>query len=495
MAMMLQADTTPLLEAIAARNTQDTLRETLRLLGQRQIAPGKIVARVGVAALWGGAHPHAVSALSVTGRIAEWMRLAPLGPEPGEEDRRAYRPALPLVQGFLAVADAIGAGMREEHPALPDPLEPSEIKHPDGPHGELRASFEQGNVAQMQRVLMGYYATGADYRTLEEALYITLRFRYPQGGHPVSFTRAAGSILDMAIWGNHAPALISWLPPLMVDATPDTPAAAASRAYAAAPEHDLAWLRTRLTIAKEEAAGQSYREALFAGDATAACEATLAALRAGASPKGVAAGLALAVAERINGVAEGDSEHLLRVGHVLLYVNSVHAAMLHTQHPQVWPLLYTAAAAVNELGALGRGSASLGAPASASVPIGGGLIAASLLRAVERQAEAGDAANALASARRYAQMGHDLRALAGALGSVAALRDITGPQDASIHALPLVAAAAEEYLALPPVLQGGGQNALLAAGIRLASELRGPQSLADAVNAAIEAQVRGAAVR
>ncbi|MEO7000847.1 MAG: hypothetical protein ABI068_03505, partial [Ktedonobacterales bacterium] len=124
MAMMLQADTTPLLEAIAAHDTQNVLRETLRLLGQRQIAPGKIVARVGVAALWGGADPHAVSALSVTSRIAEWMRLMPLGPEPGEDDRRAYMPALPLAQGFLAVADAVGAGMREQQPTLPDPLEP-----------------------------------------------------------------------------------------------------------------------------------------------------------------------------------------------------------------------------------------------------------------------------------------------------------------------------------------------------------------------------------
>jgi hypothetical protein len=203
---------------------------------------------------------------------------------------------------------------------------------------------------------------------------------------------------------------------------------------------------------------------------------------------GVAAGMSLAAAGLVTGVAQGDRDGLIRAGHVLLYTSAVHQATMQTQNPEIWPLLYTAACAVNAAKGFASGSGvAEGARGTASVPLGG-MLAANMLRGFEQQLVMGDAESGLASARRYLQMGHPSRALAGVIGSVASSRDATG-SDASAHVLPLVAAAAEEYLDLPQSLQGDGQNALLTAAIRLASELSTGHALADRVSAAIDDRI------
>jgi hypothetical protein len=298
----------------------------------------------------------------------------------------------------------------------------------------------------------------------------------------------------MASWGDRMPAYIYWVTPLMLDATPDAPAAEAARAYAASPEHELGWLRKRLSIPRDEAAGRQFQRGLMSGDAAAACEATLQALRSGATPMGVAAGMAVAAAEQVNAVPAGDGVTLVHAAHVLHYVHSVHIATQHTQNPEIWPLLYTAACAVNSLGtASATATGAAVAPAargSANLPSSplGGLIPASMLRTIEQQIVEGDATGALSSVRRYLQMGHPSRALAGVIGTAASTRDVQAGQSDSLHILPLVAAAAEEYLTLPRGLEESGRIPLLAAAIRLCSELGTGHALADRVRAAIDEQ-------
>lgn len=488
MVTTIYADTTPLLEAIAASDTERMISETLELLGPRKAPPAKIAGRVGLAALWGDADPHALGVLATVGRVSQWINAIPIGPEPGEDERRKLAAALPLAQAFAAVAGAVARGMGETHPALPEAIPPAQVKSADGVLGGMREAFAAKNVDAIRGMLQGYFATGADYRSFETAIYATLAFRYPEDGHPLIYAMTGNHILDMASWGGHEEPLIYWYPPLMVQGGPNTPAAEAARAYAAAPEHDLSWLRKRLAIAREEAAGPAFQQALFAGDAHAACEAVLTALRSGATPAGVAAGIELATAERINAVAEGDQDDLLRMVHVLLYVHAVRLAMKHSQDPVVWPLLYTAAAVVNSTGpATGRALTS--APAGGSL-VAGGLIASSMLRSLEQQVGQGEAAGALGTARRYAQMGHPTEAIAGILGGVAAMHDPTASHPAAQHALPAVTAACEAYLMLPLALANNGQNALLGAAIRLAADLRGPHDLAGRIRSAIDARVR-----
>jgi hypothetical protein len=269
----------------------------------------------------------------------------------------------------------------------------------------------------------------------------------------------------------------------MLDPTPDASAALAARDFASQPDHDLSWLRTRLSIPREEAAGAAYQQALLAGDGAAACDATLAALRNGATPRGIASAMSLVVAAHINATPQGDVAQLVRIAHVLQYVHSVQLAMRHTQEQHVFPMLYTAACVVNGLGAVGA-SIVQGGGAGASL-VAGGLIPGVMLRGVEQQSSASDVGGALATARRYIQMGHPPTGLTGVLATVAAQCDVAG-DEAAPHTLPAVTAACEAYLMLPGALAEKGQNALLTAAIRLASELRGPSSLAARVRDAID---------
>jgi hypothetical protein len=481
------ADITPLLDAVSAADEARVIEKTLDLLGPGQVPPAHIAARVAIPAAWAGGDGHPLLVLGAAGRVAEWMRSIPAGPEPGAAEEAKLRPALPLVQGFLAVAASVRAGLPEPHPDLPAPTTPIEIKAPGGARGALREALAAGDRQRFASVLMGFYRTGTDYRELLANLYAVLVQRHPVGGHPLIFTSGSSRVLDMAEWGIRVPPLIHWIVPLALTTEPDEPWVAQVRAYAAAPDHQLDWLRDRLAVAKEDAAGPAMRQAVLSGDTAAACDAVFAALRGGASQRGVASGLALAAAERLLTFPNGDADALLRAGHVLLYTHAVHQAMRQTQDPDVFPLLYTAAGAVNAL----RGPATA-VPTPASTPLAGGLIASAQLRAFGQQIEQGNAATALATAKRYIQMGHAPRSLAGMLGAAASRHD---PRGAGLHTLPIAAAAAEEYLDQPGMLgpgavnQASGQSALLAAAIRLASDLPGDTTLAARVNDAIARRV------
>lgn len=484
MATTIYADTTPLLEAIAASDTGRILQETLDLLRAQNVPPAKIAGRVGLAALWGNADPHALGVLATVGRVSQWMRTIPAGPEPGDDTRRKLAPAYPLAQAFSVITEAVRKGLGESHPSLPEPILPAELNEGQTVYAAVREACDRRDLNRLRALLMGYHATGADYRSFQTAIYAALAYRYPDGGHPLIFALTGCHILDMAEWGDHEPEMIYWYPPLMLDPTPDASAALAARDYADQPDHDLAWLRTRLSIPKEEAAGVAYQQALPAGSGAAACDATLAALRNGATPRGIASAMALVVAAHINATPPGDTERLIRLAHVLQYAHSVQLAMRHTQEQDVFPLLYTAACAVNSLGAVGA-PAVQGGGAGASL-VAGGLIPGVMLRGLEQQSSSADIGGAIATARRYIQMGHPASGLTGILATVAAQRDVTG-DEAAPHALPAVTAACEAYLMLPAALAEKGQNALLTAAIRLASELRGPTTLADRVRDAIEA--------
>jgi hypothetical protein len=486
MPMIVTADITRLLEALTTGDEAGVIQTTVELLGQ-SVPPAKIAARVGIPAAWAGGDGHPLSVLSVSGQIAEWMRAIPIGPEPGAESRQQVNPALPLVQGFMAVADRVRTGLPEPHPALPEPLVPADLVNEGGNLAAFRAALAARDLNRTRAILMGYYATGTDYRSLQTLLYAGVDLRYPEGGHPLIFAVSGSQVLDMADWGDRVPAYIYWITPLLVDPAPDAPAGQSARAYAQAEGHDLGWLRTRLAIPKEEAAGAAFQRALVAGDATAACDAVLKALRDGATPMGAAAGIALAAAEIVNAVPHGDRDGLARAGHVLQYAHSVHVATRQTQNQEIWPLLYTAGCAVNAASAAGREAPPATVPAPPSVPLGG-LMPASMLRTLEQAMAAGDTPTALASARRYLQMGHSPRALAGVIGAVASSRDVVLDQPEAVHALPLAAAAADEYLTLPPALAQASQNPLLTAAIRLASELSGGHARSDRIRAAIGAK-------
>src|SRR5579859_5361086 len=195
MSAAVHADITPLLDALSASDEARVVEETLQLLGPGQVPPAHIAARVAIPAAWGGGDGHALLVLGAAGRVAEWMRAIPAGPEPGDEGRRKLAPALPLVQGFLAVADRVRAGLPEPHPELPRPVMPIDLQAAGGVSGALREAFNARDNQRFGSILMGFYRTGTDYRALLAHLYSVLDFRYPTGGHPLIFAVGSSRVL------------------------------------------------------------------------------------------------------------------------------------------------------------------------------------------------------------------------------------------------------------------------------------------------------------
>lgn len=489
MPMIVSANVSALLEAIAAGDEASVIRETIRLIGPENVPPAKVAARAGIAAAWAGGDGHPLATLAPVGRITLWMKSVPAGPEPDADERLSLARAVPLVQAFMAVQKQVHRGYTSPQPALPEPIFPAQVKRDDGVLGALREAISAHDLERVRGLLMGLYATGTDYRSLLTNIYATLAHRYPEGGHPLTLVVAGTRVLDMAEWGDRMPAFIYWVTPIMLDVAADTDVAEMARSYSQSEGHDLGWVRKRLSIPKEEAAGAQFQRAVVNGSATDACDAVVSALRDGATPAGVAAGLALAAAERVNSVPGDDWDGLIRAAHILEYAHSVHTVMLHTQNEEVWPLLYTAACAVNSVHTTGNPADLERGASSGPSATPGGLIAASMLRRLESQLFEGDTASALALARRYLQMGHPARALAGVASYVASSRDVQASQPYSDHIMPFISAAVEEYLALPSALAAGGYNPLLIAALRMASEFTSGHRVLDMVNEAISTRL------
>src|SRR5579859_5472650 len=174
MSAAVHADITPLLDALSASDEARVVEETLQLLGPGQVPPAHIAARVAIPAAWAGGDGHPLLVLGAAGRVAEWMRSIPAGPEPGADVETRLRPALPLVQGFLAVAERVRAGLPEPHPELAAPTPPIEIKTEGGARGALREAFAAQDRQRFTSVLMGFYRTGTDYREILANLYAVL---------------------------------------------------------------------------------------------------------------------------------------------------------------------------------------------------------------------------------------------------------------------------------------------------------------------------------
>lgn len=460
-------DYAPLIDAVASVKVDHIAREVVHLL-RRKVSPFLIIGNAGIPAAWGDTDGHPLSGLAAGGHIAAWMRYIPSSGEPEDEERHLLAAALPLTAALAFAAPAIKQGTHSQ-PELPEPLFPANIKHPDGMGGALREAVRTGQAEKAQRLLLGYYATGTDYRSYLMNVYCAITEHYPADGHPLIFTHRSGQVLDMAGWADKLPPFIFWLTPHLANTQPDAPYLEDILAFLGDPAHDLKPLRTRLAPANNVAAGPELRQAILQGSLEETCAAVLAALNNGAQGPAVGSVIALAAARRFLNTPEGDAAAVSRAAHGLLIASAARTAVSQIQNVEVLPVLFIAAAAVNAL----RDVEQVEAPAHPRVSAGslvGGILAPVLLHSLEQQLESGDEQAAQVSAHRYIQLGHPARGLAAAIAAVACQGDAESDQG---HTLLLAQAAAEEYLALPTHLQSEGDT-LLSVSVRAAT--RRPQS-------------------
>jgi hypothetical protein len=115
---------------------------------------------------------------------------------------------------------------------------------------------------------------------------------------------------------------------------------------------------------------------------------------------------------------------------------------------------------------LGQHTSTTAAATNTRHALGGGLIAPALLETLNEQVDMQDLNGAIASARRYLQLGNDARALFATIGLLAARVDAAADQG---HTLQIVQAASEEFIAWPVPLADVDIDSFLVVALRAAT--------------------------
>lgn len=476
----VRVDLVPLFDALEAANERGVITEIAHILGE-DIAAGVLAGRLAIPAALGDRAATAVPTLVAAGRLGDWMRGIPPGPEPGAERRRQLLPTVPVASAALFAAPAIRAGLPQTTTKLPEPLFPKDITHGEGAWGALRDAMIAGDLTLAGRILMGFYGSGTDYREMEGALYYAICGRFSGDGFPLLMTLAATQALDFVDWGDRAPVLFAWLLPLLMRNTTEPEGTQAVRDYLSKPEHDLDFVRKRLLMLNKEAAGRALRDAIAKGSTVQVMEEVFGALQRGANGTLVGAQIAIAAAEHLASVPL-DAAATVQAAQIALRVaNAARIATGQVQDIRILPLVFHAANLVNQT-IRAAGAQRVAPVASANdATLTGGLIEYSVLRNLERQLAARDEVGVRATVRRYAQLAFPARSLVGSFGLVAARADLAS--DANGRGLLVAQAAGETFLALTPAQQAAEGVALLDAIAHVIVAQPTDQSLAQRVEA------------
>ncbi|HEY7124792.1 MAG TPA: hypothetical protein VH540_12625 [Ktedonobacterales bacterium] len=473
----------PLLDAIVSTRATSIAKEVVHLL-KNQAPPFFIIGQAGIPAAWGDSEGSPLCALAAGGHLADWARSIPASAESATDENRLIAAALPLTQALVLAAPAVKAG-HKSHATLSDPIFPANITHGGSMLGALKEAVSKGQTERTIKLLLGYYATGTDYRSYLANVYQAFIEHDTGDGRTLIYIHRSSQVLDMAGWADKLPPFIHWLTPHLATTDAQPAFVAEVQAFLSAQEHSLDFLRTRLSPAKNTAADAKLLQTILQGSLEDTCNAIFAALKEGAHGPAVGSVIALAAARRYLDAPESDSRELAR--HGVLLAGAARTAVAQLQEVEVLPLLFLVAAAINtnrpgeQSEAQKRASS---AARAASGTLAGGLIASSLLRSLERQLEDGEEAAAEISARRYLQQGHPARGLVATIASVASQGDATSDQG---QTLLLTLAAGEEYLALPPHLHTSEGEALLSVAIRAAIQRPQERTVAEAVRTAAQA--------
>jgi hypothetical protein len=460
-------DISALVDATIAEDSTEVISIARELL-RRGAPAAEIAGRVGLLVAHGDSDGHAVLTLDAAAALSRWL----LGvPRPPEEDYHSHEQELPLlVQALLATAPALRDGKKADV-AYPEPLFPSELGEGHTVDDAMHDAVYGNDATRVERLLLGLFGTGADYRTMEVRTYDGISTTFQDAGHPLMFAVRGFQLLDAVEWGERAAQILHWLTPHLPLHTEEPSWVNAVRTFHSDSAHSLASLRTRLSAPKDAAALPLRRLILGNADTTEICQAVYDALmKQGASPRGVGSVIALTAADVMQRVGDGNRDAFVRAAHGLLFAAAVRLVYTHVQDIAALPLLYTSASYINALQKeLDQQANDAPAATNTGHALAGGLIAPALLETLSEQVDAQDLNGAIASARRYLQLGNDARALFAAIGLLAARVDAAADQGDRGHTLQIVQAAGEEFMAWPVALADVDRDAFLLVALRAAT--------------------------
>lgn len=467
-AVDMRVDLSTLLQAVLSGNDQEIIAAARAYLQQEKSAD-VLIGRIGMIAAHGDPDGHPIASL---GAAAMLSRLAYWIPAPIDTPESAKERTLPLfVQALkLAAPSVLKGNTTQENENYPHPFFPSELMESGKSLNDtIRDAVATNDSQLVERILLGLYGTGADYRTMQVRAYEAISNTFQRNGHPLIFAVRGFQLLDTVEWGKRAPNIIHWLAPhLPLRPNTDEPTWIKTvRTFGAQDNHDLKVIRTRLSTPKDNNALQLHDLILSDADTTRVCQGVYDALVTNeASSKAVAAVISLAAADILQRVSNDNAEQFVEVAHGLLFSAALQTIFQQVRDVEVLNLLYTAAAAINALHKTVPGESIAPTTTKTAISGGGGLLAITQLETLYRETNAGDLAAALATIQRYIQLNHDPRALFGTLGLAASFIDTTSDQG---HALQIVQAASDAFLHWPRHLTAAAPEVFIRIALRAAT--------------------------
>jgi len=463
----MKADLSLLTDALVAGDPDAIIATARDLLAHGESAD-VLIGRIGLIAAHGDLTGQTLLMLDAAAMLCRYLHTIPQpleGPEQGSER------ALPLfAETMLAAAPAVRAGLRAQD-TYPEPFFPSGLGEKGSVNDAMHQAVHNNDVERVERLLLGLYGTGADYRTLEVRAYESIATTFQDAGRPLILAVRGFQLLDTVEWGDRTPNIIQWLAPHL-PLRPDSVAPEWVKTvsdFAADPAHDMSGIRTRISAPKNQNALPLHQLLLSDANTTEICQAVYDIIMRGqASSRAVSSVISLAAAEVMNLVGDGDRALFVRVAQGLLFASSIRLAFQQVQDVEVLSLLFTSAAFVNALRKEIAAQNHTANPiqASSSAVLGGGLIAPAQLDTLKAQLEGRDASGALATARRYMKLNYNARALFAVIGLAAAETDASLDQG---YTLQIVQAASEEFLAWPHTLADTSIDIYLQVAIRAAA--------------------------
>ena len=107
---------------------------------------------------------------------------------------------------------AVRAG-KEAQKEYPAPLFPSGLAEGQTVNSAMHDAVFGNDRTMVERLILGLYGTGADYRTMQIRVYDSISTTFQHAGHPLMFAVRGMQLLDAVEWGDRAPNIIHWLAP------------------------------------------------------------------------------------------------------------------------------------------------------------------------------------------------------------------------------------------------------------------------------------------
>src|SRR5215469_7748646 len=243
----MNIDISSLIDATASGNT-DQIIAVSRELTQRGANPSELIGRLGMVAAHGDSDGHTILTLDAASMMCRWLLALQYTLAENPLDTTRGMPF--LVQAASAATPAVRAG-KEARVDYPAPFFPSGLPEGQSVNSAMHDAVFGNDRTMVERLTLGLYGTGADYRTMQIRVYDSISTTFQHAGHPLMFAVRGMQLLDSVEWGDRAPNIIHWLAPHLPLHDEEPAWVHPVRSFLAEDQHSLASYRTRLAAPKE----------------------------------------------------------------------------------------------------------------------------------------------------------------------------------------------------------------------------------------------------